>query len=410
MMYDLLRSRAAALTQPAIDLLVELIQTPSLSLQEHQVAGVVERTMRVFGFDRVVRDDYGNVLGLMLGHESGPTLLAISHLDTVAADFPDSWQRSPHSGTIDGDRVSGVGAADCKGGLAAQIFAAVALKRSLLPLRGNLVVAATVAEENGAALGVRALISETLPQLGLVPQYAILGEPTDLGVYYGHEGWTTLSILLEGRDAFQVEDAARAVHEGLELSGAGSAPNNGKENFSVMAPRLGSGGPRIHSEIRLTRRLLHGEQVGNVIAVTRECAGLRARAAGSVGVEVDLAQERQRLGTGQTRTVSKLTPAWSTDPFGPLMERSHHALRAAGCTVRPGQWVLDRLGMGTAGGVLVNELRIPTVGYGPGCEKAAHARDESVEIGKVTEAIYGTAAIAHGLVGIPVYGWSSDEI
>ena len=95
MMYDLLRSRAAALTQPAIDLLVELIQTPSLSLQEHQVAGVVERTMRVFGFDRVVRDDYGNVLGLMLGRESGPTLLAISHLDTVAADFPDAWQRSP---------------------------------------------------------------------------------------------------------------------------------------------------------------------------------------------------------------------------------------------------------------------------------------------------------------------------
>ncbi len=409
-MYDLLHSRAAALTQPALDLLIELIQTPSLSLSEHQAAGVVERTMRVFGFDRVVRDDYGNVLGLMLGRESGPTLLAISHLDTVAADCPEAWRHSPFAGSVDGERVTGVGAADCKGGLAAQIFAAVALKRSLLPLRGNLVVAATVAEENGAALGVRALVSETLPQLGLVPQYAILGEPTDLGVYHGHEGWTTLRILLEGRDAFQVEDAARAVHAGLEQGGAGGPPNNGKQNFAVLAPSVRPGGPRIQSEIRLTRRLLHGEQVENVIAVTRECSGLRARTAGSVGVEVDLAQERQQLGTGQTRTVSKLTPAWSTDPFSPLVERTHHALRAAGRPVRPGQWVLDRLGMGTAGGVLVNELRIPTVGYGPGSEQAAHARDESVEIGKLTDAIYGTAAIAHGLVGIPVYGWTSDEI
>ena len=409
-MYDLLRSRATALTQPAVDLLIELIQTPSLSLAEHQVAGVVERTMRACEFDRVVRDDYGNVLGLMLGRESGPTLLAVSHLDTVGVDGPDAWEHSPFSGRTDGVRVSGLGAADCKGGLAAQIFAALALKRSLLPLRGNLVVAATVAEENGAALGVRALIAETLPQLGLAPEYAILGEPTNLGLYHGHEGWAMLSVLLDGRDPFQVEDAGRVVYEGLQRTAAGAPPNNGKENSAVAAPMIHPNGTRSHAEILLTRRLLHGQRVNDVIALTRECALLQARTAGSVGVEVELAQDRQQLGTGQTRTVSRHTPAWSTDPFSPLVERSRHALRASGCPVRSGQWTLDRLGMGTAGGVLVNELRIPTVGYGPGCETAAHSRDESVEVSNLSDAIYGTAAIAHSLVGIPVYGWSSDEI
>ena len=56
------------------------------------------------------------------------------------------------------------------------------------------------------------------------------------------------------------------------------------------------------------------------------------------------------------------------------------------------------------------ELGVPTIGYGPGNEKVAHARDEYVETSHLAEAIYGNAAIVHSLVGVPVYGWSTDEI
>lgn len=66
--------------------------------------------------------------------------------------------------------------------------------------------------------------------------------------------------------------------------------------------------------------------------------------------------------------------------------------------------------MGTAGNVLVQELNIPTIGYGPGREAVAHACNEFVEVDNLNAAVYGTAVIVHGLVGIPVCGWASNEI
>ncbi len=66
--------------------------------------------------------------------------------------------------------------------------------------------------------------------------------------------------------------------------------------------------------------------------------------------------------------------------------------------------------MGTAGGVLVNQFHVPAIGYGPGSEDTCHVPNESVSVARVREAIYGTAAMAHSLVGVPVCGWTIDEI
>jgi acetylornithine deacetylase/succinyl-diaminopimelate desuccinylase-like protein len=66
--------------------------------------------------------------------------------------------------------------------------------------------------------------------------------------------------------------------------------------------------------------------------------------------------------------------------------------------------------MGTSGGVLVGQFGTPAIAYGPGSEKTCHRPNESVSVARATQAIYGTAAIAHSLVGVPVCGWTLDEI
>ena len=400
-MFTILRNKNEGLKREAIAFAHQLVQTPSVTTEEANVANLVESKMREIGYDKVFRDDAGNVVGVMIGREAEPTVLLNCHLDTVKPSG-DAAVR------LEEDKLFGTGAADCKGGLAAQVFAGALLRRSLLPLRGNLVVAATIAEENGRSTGVRTLMERTLPALGMKPTFAVLGEPTGLGLYYGHDGWMELDVTVEGANPFHVDDAARAIHMDL---GAGENGNTREmEYMFIHRPRFETIGGVRRATIPVTRRLSFGEDAGQVVKQFQREAGLVAKMSGSVAVGVAVRKETKRLYNGQVTTVKHVTHAWAIDPFHPLMSRARQSLAAAGCEVRPGKWQLGRLGMGTAGSVFVKEFNIPTIGYGPGLEEQAHAAGEFVETAKITESVYGTTAMVHGLIGIPVCGWTSDEI
>jgi acetylornithine deacetylase/succinyl-diaminopimelate desuccinylase-like protein len=114
--------------------------------------------------------------------------------------------------------------------------------------------------------------------------------------------------------------------------------------------------------------------------------------------------------TGRVTPVHRIINAWSTDPNSPLIERARKSLDAAGLPAPIDRWQLGRFGTGTAGGVLVNECQVPTLGYGPGDENVIHAPGEYVAVDRIPQAVYGLASIIHGLIGVPVFGWTSDEI
>lgn len=408
-MYKILRETMTNLQGEAVEFARQMVQTASPSLEEAKMAGLVEATMKAQGYYKVFHDEFGNVVSLVSGVRAAPTILLNCHMDTVA---PAEGKAHALSGKVEKGRLYGAGAADCKGGLAAQVFAGALLKRSLLPLKGNLVIAATTAEENGLSIGLRGLIEKTLPDLGLKPDFVILGEPTDLGLYYGHDGWMEMDVRVEGLNPFNVDDAVNAIVGDL---GKDSAPHDNvgqrREMLKVSAPDFSNQEGSRSALLRVARRMEPEEDIGEVVGQVREnMAKLAGSAGGQVAVDVMVRREKQRLYTGKVDVVRHVTRAWATDPFHPMIDRARQALEAAGCPVKPGKWQLGRLGMGTAGSVLVNEFKIPAVGYGPGVETQAHAHGEWVEIDKLITALYGTAVIAHSLVGIPVCGWTSDEI
>lgn len=408
-MYDLLKSRSAALRGEAVALARRLVMTSSPSLHEEEAAACVTQAMREAEFDDIRRDEAGNVVGCLRGREAAPTLLLLTHLDTASPGDLSEWKESPFSGRVADGRLHGLGAADCKGGIAAQVCAMQTLKRSLLPLRGNIVVAVTVAEEAGGSAGTRVLMDRTLPALELKPSIAVLGEPTDLSLYYGHDGWTKILVTVQGVDPFHVNDAAHAIHADLQLLREQRAAHGGPE-IAAAVPAVEDTGGVWRARMDVHRRLAAADNASDVAARVRREAELVAMSAGQGVVDAAVCEEDARLYTGHNTRVARVTPPWRLDPFNPLMLRARQALAAAGLPVRAGCWQVGRPDMGTAGGVLMTEYDVPVIGFGPGEEAQAHAPNESVSVELIAQAVYGTAAIAHALVGVPVCGWSSDEI
>src|SRR4051794_19520789 len=94
-----------------------------------------------------------NLVARLRGHEEGPVLCLLSHVDTVLA-HPAEWQRDPWGGEVVDGVVWGRGALDMKNQTAAEVIAAISLAREgWRPARGDLLVVSVVDEEVGGADG-----------------------------------------------------------------------------------------------------------------------------------------------------------------------------------------------------------------------------------------------------------------
>ncbi len=413
-MYRELRAEMGRIEPRLVQLTEDLIRTPSVSLAERDLADRVQDVLNELEYDLVFRDEAGNVVGVMVGSEDGPTVLLNSHMDTAPPGDEASWQESPFSGRLQHGRIYGLGASDCKGGLAAQIFAGHLVEKSMTPLGGGLIVAATVAEENGCSVGLCHLLEKTLPRIGLSPDAAILGEPTSLGLCLGHDGWIEIDTRIEGDNAAAVHRAAERFARDLYRPVAGESARATKDLVRVGAPRLLDQDDGSIATISILRRLLSGELVEDGLNWARQLADQAVVDLAVAPVDVQLHRERQRLYTGMHVEVERWTQPWPMLTSEPVLDRAREVLRSCGWgQVSVRECFLERLGMGTAGSLLRNHYGIPTVSFGPGNELLAQAPNESVEISQLTEAAFGTAALVHGLISrfpVPVAGGRHETV
>ena len=89
-----------------------------------------------------------NLVARIPGMGEGPSLLLLSHTDTVLAD-PEEWSVDPWSGELKDGCVWGRGALDMKNQVAADAVAIASLAREGFRPKGDLIFAATADEEMG---------------------------------------------------------------------------------------------------------------------------------------------------------------------------------------------------------------------------------------------------------------------
>ena len=96
-----------------------------------------------------------NLVARIPGRGDGPSLLFLSHTDTVVAD-PSKWQVDPWSGELRDGEIWGRGALDMKGGVAMMVSALLRAAADELVPAGDLILVLTSGEETGSDVGAPA--------------------------------------------------------------------------------------------------------------------------------------------------------------------------------------------------------------------------------------------------------------
>ena len=191
----------------AVELLIKLIATPSVSRNEKDAADIMEQTIRSYGFEP---QREANNLWIIDPHydESRPTLLLNAHIDTVKPVA--SWSRDPFSPDVEDGVLYGLGSNDCGGGLCSllQIFRMLTEK----PQSYNLIYLASAEEEVSGKDGItRAL--PLLPHIDL----AIVGEPTGMNPAVAEKGLMVLDVIAHGKSGHAARnEGVNAIYEALD--------------------------------------------------------------------------------------------------------------------------------------------------------------------------------------------------
>lgn len=311
------------------------------------------------------------------GGRHGPTLVLNGHVDVVPAGRFEHWTHEPFGGRIDGGAIHGRGACDMKGGLVCNLFAVKALADAGVQLRGRVSLQSVIGEEDGG-LGTFATLLR-----GHRGDAAIITEPTSLDLVPANAGALTFRLRVQGRSAHasvrrEGVDAVerfwpvwralrdletrrnRDVHPLLSRWGL-------PYPLSIGTVRAGSWPSSVADELVAEGRI--GVALGEPVAEAR--AELEAAVAQAADADEWLREHPVEVEWFGGQFASGGPPA---DPaLADLLARAHEETQGRAPQVYGAPYGSDlRLLTGLGG--------MPTVHYGPGDVRHAHAPDERVPL------------------------------
>ncbi|MCG8371737.1 MAG: succinyl-diaminopimelate desuccinylase [Proteobacteria bacterium] len=164
-------------TDPAIDLLCELVRRPSVTPDDAGCQDVLAQRLGALGF-RCETLTFNDVTNLWARRgDAGPVLCFAGHTDVVPPGNEDEWNTPPFEPTVRGDLLYGRGSADMKSGLAAMIVALEEFLAQHSDHAGSLALLITSDEEGRARDGTLKVV-ETLADRGEHIDWCVLGEPS----------------------------------------------------------------------------------------------------------------------------------------------------------------------------------------------------------------------------------------
>ncbi|MEO0505750.1 MAG: M20 family metallo-hydrolase [Bacteroidota bacterium] len=177
------------LFEKALNLLKELIATPSFSSEEDKTADAIEAWLQSFGVTTQRQDN--NVYAFNKYYEEGkPTLLLNSHHDTVRPNT--AYTKDPFHAHVEDGKLFGLGSNDA-GGCLVSLLATFVHFYERSDLNHNIIMAATAEEESAGEKSLRCLLP-ILPKIDV----AVVGEPTLMDLAIAEKGLIVFDAKVSG--------------------------------------------------------------------------------------------------------------------------------------------------------------------------------------------------------------------
>ncbi len=399
-------TRAVELRDEITGLASRLIRTPSISGTEGDIAALIARTMTDLGYDEVFTDKIGNVVGIIKGDGTGPSVMFNSHMDHVDPGEESLWEYAPYGGEIADGFVHGRAASDVKSGLASQIYAGYMLKNAGKPLKGDFIFTGVVQEEPAEMFGMRHLCDTTLPEKGITFDLMVSSEATNLDLSLGHRGRAEIEVVTYGRTSHGSAPwrGVNAVYKMLPVLEqvqvlADSLPDDpflGRATCTLTRISCSPGELSITPDkcvVSLDRRLVRGETKEDALSEIQAILDTLASQDPDFKAEVRMRTQLETSYTGVSAECEKYMHAWALEKDNPAVLRCVQALEALG--QKPG---FCRWDFGTDASYVTGVLGIPTIGYSPMEEHYAHTPKDRCDIAKLVKATAGNAAIAYAFL------------
>ena len=201
----------------------KLVRTPSLANQESDVQHIIHEKLNSIGLsskiipvifselehhpafndDGFSPDSRINVTALWQGNNKAKSLILNGHVDVVPTGPEKLWNDDPFSGNIVDGKIYGRGSCDMKAGLSSGLFAIYILKNLGFSPDGDIIFQSVVGEESGGCGTLTNIVR------GYHADAAIILEPTSL----------KLSPIQSGALTFRLKIPGKATHASMRWDG-----------------------------------------------------------------------------------------------------------------------------------------------------------------------------------------------
>lgn len=359
----------------------DIIRIKSITCEEKELALFIKEKMIELGYDDVIIDKLGNVIGVIGDGET--KVMYDSHIDTVTVNDEDEWKYGAFSGELVEGNIYGRGTVDMKSAVAATVYAGHAIKKLGLDKGKTIYISTSVMEEDYDGQALLYLCREN----HIHPDYVIICEPSSMNLALGHRGRALIKINTEGVSAHgsAPEKGDNAVYKMNVIIKrveklAKEFINKEGEKGSVALTKIESGAVSLNAippicSIYLDRRLIIGEDKA---FITEEIEKLIE----DTDATWEIYDEVGKSWTDENLVLHSFLPAWEIDKNHELTKACSNAYRELkGESPEMFKWDFCTNGVATAG-----ILNIPTIGIGPGDPKLAHTRDEHCPLSDIIEA------------------------